>query len=347
MRHAILLALALTGCLHHDDNDTCGDSNGYGVCSGGSSGGGGSGGGGSGGGSTPPTYPSATGTYKVDSRIDITVEALLPQSIEDMVVTARDFSVNPAETLFDLAEDAGVPAVGTIREYLPDYLENKIEGWMNDEINKLTINGVPVTQVAASFVALAETSLTNVSLKSELTIASGTATHELTVLDLSPTGLDHQFDLGALPGDAIVQTTTAKSDKGTLTLGEQTFGLAYGEYAWQAIEAACTAEYGQGIRATLGTAVNCPSIASTVAGKCVWGVCVGHAAELTAICERGLDEVVERVHDKFAATRFDAIHFTTGTATVSSTGLTGGVWTAEINAGMGLRPVPATFTATR
>ena len=343
MRHAILLAIALTGCLHQNDNDTCEDR--YGVCDGGGSSGGGGGGGG--GGSTPPTYPSATGTYKVDSRIDITVEALLPQSIADMVVTARDFSVNPAQTMFDLAEDAGVPAVGTLREYLPEYLENKVEGWLNAEINKLTINGVPVTQVAASFVALAETSLTNVSLKSEMTVANGMATHELTELDLSPTGIDQQFDLGALPGDAVVQTTTAKSDKGTLTLGEQTFGLAYGEYAWQAIESACTAEYGQGIRATLGAAVNCPSIAATVASKCMWGVCVGHATELTAICERGLDEVVERVHAKFAATRFDAIHFSAGTATISSTGLTGGVWTAQINAGMGLRTVPATFTATK
>jgi len=333
MRHAILLIVALTGCLHSTDHD-----NDSGI---------GGGGGGGGGSSYPPNYPSATGTYKVDSRIDITVEALLPQSIADMVVTARDFSENPAETLFDLAEDAGVPAVGTVREYLPDYLENKVEGWLNAEINKLTINGVPVTQVAASFVALAETSLTTVSLKSELSIAGGTATHTLKVLDLAPTGIDKQFDLGALPGDAVMQTTTAKSEKGTLALGEQTFGLAYGEYAWQAIEAACTAEYGQGIRATLGAAVDCPSIANTVASKCVWGACVGHATELTEICERGLDEVVERVHAKFAATRFDAIHFTAGTAKVSSTGLTGGVWTAEINAGQGLRPVPATFTATK
>ena len=335
MRHAILLIVALTGCLHHSQNDD--DSNGYGV-----------GGGGGGGGSyPPPSYPVASGTYKVDSRIDITVEALLPQPVEDIVVTARDFSVNPAETLFDLAEDAGVPAVGTLRDMLPDYLEDKVEGWINAEINKLTIAGVPVTQVAAGFVALAETSLTNVSVKSELTIANGMATQKLTVLDLSPTGLDKQFELGALPGDVTTQTTTAKSDKGTLSMGEQTFGLAYGEYAWQAIEAACTAEYGQGIRETLGAAVNCPSLAQTVANKCVWGVCVGHAAELSSICERGLDEVVDRVHDKFSALKFDAIRYTAGTAKISSTGLTGGVWTAEINAGQGLRPVPATFTATK
>lgn len=330
MRHAILI-VCLTGCLHHSDDDYTGSA----------------GGGGGGGSHTTPTYPVAGGTYQVDSRIDITVEALLPEPVENIVVTARDFSVNPAETLFDLAEDAGVPAVGTLRDLLPDYLENKVEGWMNDEIAKLTIAGVPVTQVAAGFVALAETSLTNVSLKSEIVVSGGSATQTLTVLDLSPTGLDKQFDLGALPGDVTTQTTTATSQQGTLTMGEQTFGLAYGEYAWRAIESACTAEYGQGVRATLGLAVDCPSLAGRIANKCVWGVCVGHAAELTSICERGLDEVVERVHAKFSAMTFDAIHYTAGTATITQTGLTGGVWTAEINAGLGLRPVPATFTATK
>ena len=77
------------------------------------------------------------------------------------------------------------------------------------------------------------------------------------------------------------------------------------------------------------------------------GVCVGHAAELTEICEAGLDEVVGRIHDKFSALRFDAIHFAAGSATITSGGLTNGVWTAEINAGQGLRHVPATFAATK
>ena len=80
--------------------------------------------------------------------------------------------------------------------------------------------------------------------------------------------------------------------------------------------------------------------------KCVLGVCVGHKAELTSICEAGLDEVVSRIHDQFSALEFDAIHFAAGTATITSTGLTNGTWTAEINAGQGLRHVPATFTAT-
>lgn len=320
---------SLTGCLVHGPQDEGSDAGG---------------GGGGGGGTT--SYPVAGGNYQVTSQIDITIETLLPQPVEDIVSSAREFSVNPAHTLLTLADSAGVPAVGTLRDYLPDYVEGKLEGWINDEIAKLTIAGVPVTQVAGTFAALAETTLTQVSLESELTVSNGVATHRLTVLDLAPTGIDQQFALGGLPSDVVTATTTSSSSKGTLAVGDHTFGLAYGEYAWRALEAACSAEYGAGLRATLGTAVNCAGVANTVGNKCVLGVCVGHKAELTSICEAGLDEVVDRIHDQFSALEFDAIHFAAGTATITSTGLTNGTWTAEINAGQGLRQVPATFTAT-
>ena len=75
---------------------------------------------------------------------------------------------------------------------------------------------------------------------------------------------------------------------------------------------------------------------------------------LTSICERGLDKVVNRAKAKIETFSFDALHFEAGTATMVDANsdhiaerLTNGVWTAEINAGQGLRHAPATFTATR
>ena len=104
------------------------------------------------------------------SNIDLTVEALLPEMAAHYVVTLRNFSTNPAQTLLDLAGELGVPAVQEIRDDLPDYVEDKLEGWINGEINQIKINGVPVTQVAGSIAALAETALTRFALDSELTI---------------------------------------------------------------------------------------------------------------------------------------------------------------------------------
>jgi hypothetical protein len=213
---------------------------------------------------------------------------------------------------------------------------------------------VPVTQLAAETAALAETTMTQFSLESELTVTagagtSGTAVHRLTALDFRPAGLATVLPLTALPGDVITATAAMTATPTALTLGAHEHGVAYGQYAWQALEAACTASRGAALRPTLGAVVNCPALASRIASKCVLGVCVGHAAALTELCERGLDEVVDRAHAKLASVRFTALRFAAGTATPADAAsrLTGGVWTAELNAGQGLRPVPATFTAIR
>lgn len=303
---------------------------------------------------TPEPELTASGAFKVRSDIDLTVEAVLPQTAADYVGTLRDFHANPAKTLFDLAEDAGVPAVQDIRDALPAYVEDKLEGWINGEIAKLTINGVSVTQLAGNVVALAETALTHFALESELVITEGSSTHTLTALDLTPAGLDAVYALDALPADVIAASPTCSSEDQTLSIGDHGYAIPYGEYMWKAIDASFIASYGMDIRATLGAAVNCSALAGVIANKCYWGYCVGHQAELTAICERGLDEAVERAQAKVEEMRFDAVHFAAGTATlVDDNGdgvveaLASGVWTAEINAGMGLRHVPATFTATK
>ena len=302
---------------------------------------------------TPPS-PTATGAYSVRTEISLTVEALLPEPAADLVGTLRDFSINPAATLFDLAEAAGVPAVAEIRDALPASVEDKLYGWINGEIAKLEVNGTPVTSVAGWIVGWAEAVLTTFALDSQLTESAGTCTHTLTNLDFYPAGINIVFPVNDLTSNVITQTAACSSTAGTFTMGDHTFGLAYGEYMWRAFEAAIAAESGTDIRSTLSAAVNCPALAQVVAAKCYQGYCVGHASQLTAICEAGIDEVVDRAYAKVAALRFDAIHLAAGTATLvdadanfDAEAMTSGVWTAEINAGVGLRTVPATFSATR
>jgi hypothetical protein len=296
----------------------------------------------------PPVV--ASGVYQVQSTIDVTAEAVLPAPAAELVVTLRDFSTQPAHTLISLAEQAGVPAVSELRSVLPDALESRFEGWLDAEIAKVQINGVPVTEAAATAAALAETALTRFELESELRLDGDRSTHQLTAIDLAPAGIESRVAIDV----EISAALTASSRAGSLTLGDHGFGLAYGEYVWRACDAAFAAQYGNSIRAALGEAVNCPHIAQTIASKCVLGVCVGHADLVEELCERGLDEVVDRAHDKVAALRFDALHFAAGTARLIDTShdsiadaLGDGVWTAEINAGLGLRPVPATFQGTR
>lgn len=300
--------------------------------------------------------PANTGPYAVVNKVDFTVEAILPAQIELVVVTFREFSKNPARTLVAVADQAGVPAVGALYGVIPGVIKDRLEGWINDEIAKLKINGQPLTVYAAEIAALAETALTDFAVDSEMTIEGNTATHRLTALDLTPTGLiDLRIPIGGLAGEILTQTPSISiAEGGSLAIGEQHFGLNYGEYAWQGIEAASTQLFGGGVRATLGQAVNCPALANTIATKCVLNVCVGHKTELTAICNGGLDALVDFTRERMEAMRLEAFHLIAGNARLvddSGDGIADriveGAWDAELNIGLGLRHAPATFEGAR
>jgi hypothetical protein len=293
--------------------------------------------------------------YEVASRIDFTVEAILPAQIELAVVTLRAFSDNPARTLITVADQAGVPALAELYSLIPGFLKDRLEGWINDEIAKIKINGKTLPQYAGEVAALAETALTQFGLDSTMTLAPGTATHTLTGLDFTPAGLDVKLPIPGLAGDILTQQPSIMvAEGGALSIGDQHFGLQYGEYAWQGINVASGALFGGDVRTTLGKAINCPALAKTIASKCALGVCVGHEAQLKAVCEGGLDALVDQVHQRIAAFRLDVFRFITGAARLVDDDQDGvadrivdGTWDSEMNLGMGLRRAPATFTAAR
>jgi hypothetical protein len=299
--------------------------------------------------------PAKTGPYQLVNRVDVTVEAVLPAQAELIVSTLRALSTNPAHALITIADQAGVPAVAVLYGLIPGVIKDHLEGWINDEIAKVKINGKPITAYAGQIAALADTALTHFAVDSELTVHGVTATHRITALDLAPTGLAVKLPIDGLAGDLLTQEPDLfVARAGAVMLGEQHFGLNYGEYAWQGLEAASRALFGDGIRASLGHAINCPTIARSVADKCVVTVCVGHQAELTSICEGGLDAIVDFAHARMAALRLEALHLAAGQATlVDDDGdgvgdrLTGGTWQAEMNLGLGLRHTTASFTGAR
>ena len=105
--------------------------------------------------------PASTGPYALVNKVDFTVEAILPSQLELVVATLREMETNPAHALIDLADDAGVPAVGTLYGAIPGVLKDKLEGWINGEIGKVKIAGKPVTEYCGQIAGLAETALTH------------------------------------------------------------------------------------------------------------------------------------------------------------------------------------------
>lgn len=293
--------------------------------------------------------------YTVASRIDFTVEAIVPAQIELAVVTLRAFSENPARTLITVADQTGVPALAELYSLIPGFLKDRLEGWINDEIAKIKIAGKTLPQYAGEVAALAETALTQFGLDSTLVLAPGTATHTLTGLDFTPAGLDVKLPITGLAADILTQEPAIRvAEAGALSIGDQHFGLPYGEYAWQGVNLASGALFGGDVRTTLGKAINCPKLADTIASKCALGVCVGHEAQLKAVCEGGLDAIVDQLHQRLAAFRLDVFRFVSGEARLVDDDQDGvadrisdGTWDAEMNLGLGLRHAPATFSATR
>lgn len=297
--------------------------------------------------------PFKTDPYSIVNQVDITAEVILPAQAELVVSTLRELSTDPAHALITIADEAGVPTVGTLYNLLPGILKDQLEGWINNEIAKVKINGVPVTTYAGQIAGLADAALTHFTVDSELLFHGQTATHRITALDLTPTGINFKLPIGGLAGDLLSQDASVfLATGGAVKLGEQHFGLDYGEYAWEGLDAASQVLFGDDVRAALGNAINCPNLAHTIANKCVFTVCVGHQAELTAICEGGLDAIVNFAHDRMAALRLDGLHLGSGQAhLIDDDGdgafdrITGGTWQAELNLGLGLRPTTASFAS--
>lgn len=300
--------------------------------------------------------PQDKGPYAVESRVDLTVEALLPAQAELVVKVLRDFSTNPAHSLIALASAAGVPAVEQLYSLIPGVLKDKLEGFINTEVAKVKVAGQPLTAYAGDVADLADTALSQFAVDSSLTlVANAPATHTLTAIDFAPAGIDVRIPIAGLAADILTQhPTITLGAAGALGLGDQHFGLNYGEYAWQGINAATMAELGTDIHGTISGALNCPHLAQAVADKCVLGVCIGHQAELASICQAGVDILIDQLHQSFAALRIDAFHLASGTATIVDDDQDGvadrivtGTWAAELNLGLGLRHTPATFTGAR
>ncbi len=302
---------------------------------------------------------AASGRYDVVSTFDVTAEALLPPPAYDAIDLLSGLRDDPAGTLIGLLDDAGVPVIDKLYAALPAVLESKLEGWINAYVDAAVFGDDAVTARIDELLGLVETTLTRFDLVGELTLdgAAG-ASHRVRAIAFRLRDQDVRIDVPAAPAPIVLDATCsasvtqlAGSDDAALELGEHAFGLAYGEYAYQAIERVVFDRYGTDVRGALGLLLDCPALAASVADRCVLGVCVGHEAQLVSVCESGLDLVAAELHDRLAAVRFDTVRLDRGAATLVdgapadhvADAIVGGVWQAQIDAGQGLRPAPATF----
>jgi hypothetical protein len=307
---------------------------------------------------TPPAPMTTDGSYQLASTVDVEAQQLLPGSAYEAVQLLQGLRDNPAETLFDLAEEAGVPAVGTVRDSLPSALESRLYGWIDGYIQGVTTGDGTLAQVIDSVVTAAQTDLGHVELASTLSVNSGVGMHRLDNVTLEVGGQSFSYDVAPLAAAGaeidVAVTATVDADH-RLAVGAHGFGFPYGKIVWRVIEDQIEARYGTDLRGLLGRQVDCPGMAADIADTCYWGQCVGHETELNQICEAGLDYAVQKVREKIEAAQVQPLALDAGAAQMHDAALSDnvcsviddGVWTARLDVGNGLRAAPATFAGER
>jgi hypothetical protein len=298
------------------------------------------------------------GTYQLSSTVVVEAQQLMPASAYEAVQILEGLRDRPAQTMFDLAEAAGVPLVGTLRDALPSALESRLYGWIDGYVQGVTTGDGTLATAIDTVVGVAHADIAHVELDSTLTVAAASATHRLDTVTLEVQGRALSYDVAPLAGVGVeLEATVASSvsDTGVLAVGAHGFGLPYGKIAWRALEDQVVNRYGADLRTLLGRQVDCAGMATYVANRCVLGVCVGHRTELEAICNAGLDRVVAEVRGRFEAATVEPIALDAGLATMYDgadhdnvcSKIDGGTWDARLDLGQGSRPAPATFTGVR
>jgi hypothetical protein len=307
----------------------------------------------------PP--PAVQGGYALESTFDVSAS-----SFTGAFDQLKDLRKDPGATLFEALDAAGVPLAGQLHDALPGALQGRLNGWINDYVGSAKFQGHTVNDELDLIIALGTTTLARFELLTDLDLGApdgagrATATHGLRAVRFAGLPGQMKLTIPKLPPPISAGITEAALDahvSGTaaqarLTLSDHAFGLPLGQYAYAGLNLALQQRYGADLKGTLDLLFDCPGLAKAVAEKCLVSVCVGHKDELLQICERGLEAIADRVHDRLGEYDFKALHFVSGKADVKGTGvaadrLDSGVWMANIDIGRGEHAVPATFTGAR
>lgn len=333
----------------------------------------------------PPSGLEISGDYALATKIDVPPTVLASQPAVDFIDLLRLLRHDPATAFFQLLDQAGVPLVADLFAILPDALKNELGDAINDYW--LSHGGAAGgNSELDKILAFADGTLARFTLASRLQIPAPpeptpdasaqpgpveiVGHHAVSALlfDVAggvpiplPRSLIESLPLlpGPLDADPMLTLTSATAGHGdaAMTVGDHFFGLAYGELIFAALNGAGT---GETLRARLGRAFDCPAMGQAVANRCVLLLCIGHASEITQICEQGLDLAVDKVHERLSELSFRALRFEAGAADLwdartAAGPLDGrvdridrGVFTkASIDVGTGPRTCRATFSGER
>lgn len=299
------------------------------------------------------------GAYSVSSAFDLQAVAAAPGPVRNTLGLVHGLVADPGAAILSFADQAGVPALGTLRSVLPDALESRLSGWITSYIKTPVAGSSPFDQLVG-LDNLVQSLILSWGLESRLALPPSQAgTHAPVRLVFTPS-VSFPLDGTASVTSGINVTATLTWPNGTggsalVNVSDHFMGFPFGRYALQALNTILLAEYGKpNMAAYLSDFVGCEGMANSVSSQCVSVLCVGHKDELLSVCEGGLAAAASQIEDQIRGLDFKAIRFQSGRANAEgvavsrpqdATSWQNGTWDPTVDLGDGPQAAKATFTA--
>jgi hypothetical protein len=318
----------------------------------------------------PPPDPIA-GQYEITTTFNVTEVTAVPGLVGSSLSILADLNEDPGGTLLDLLDQFNVPILDQLLALLPDVLLEPLVGFINDFLFDRLIAQIPAAEAFTTLVADLSELLTHFEVVSVLDVSeidasdAVVATHRLSGVRFEWRGQDVLVDTPELLDEITVARDVTGSvslggGDGVLTLGEHAFHLPLGDFAIIGINLALQQTLGfANLRALLGALFDCPALAESVANRCLGPICVGHQAELEAVCESGLDLVAAQLEERLTTIDFTEIRFDSGDAVLRDAAegntrdglidlMEGGSWRSRVAVdGAVAVPLPSPFVGRR
>lgn len=327
-----------------------------------------------------PLSPKLDGKYELSSYFDLTSANVFPKPASDTLVALSSFKEHPTQTMVDLLDVAHVPVVPTVLNLIPSFIRDYVLGYIDDHIVASLYEAVPFAERITALTDDLATITTKFELVTTLDLPVGDgignarATHAFSGVAYTFDGKRNvikapevlkDLEKPSVPSNAVaLEKRSPQLESGRLTLGDHEFTVPIGSFAVLAADKLAKDKLGAAnLRDAIGKVVDCAAVGSDVANRCIEAlgvsVCVGHEADITMLCNTGLDALVGTLQDQIKRLDLPAVHFKDGAAQMwdapAANGpldavidrIDHGFWTASVNTGKEEKPILATFIGRR
>jgi hypothetical protein len=282
-----------------------------------------------------PEHPGGllvAGRYELVSIVDLAGANAFGDTISGTLVQLSMFHDNPAGTVLELMAIYQVPYYTQIWGILPGFIKNALEGWINDILFDTLFEAIPALDQAVQVVDDVASVSRNVQMTTEMTLRGPFGTklnllrgeHKMKGLGFTLWSYHAYIPLPGQLSDVISLDVRGELDKDNLpkdsafrlAFNKQDFNIPYGDMIMDAIAVLVFMPVGAAdLGSYLNVLINCPSVASWLGNRCIFGACLKDLVsieDISGFCHDGLGIVGFVVETAVRSLKLDLIDLENG-----------------------------------